>query len=116
MSHFDDPVSLGYSDGKASPDAGGGSEGCPTITLHCPEALAIPEHFLVTFKGERGQRILKSASRSEKASCTVVLHLHKLCEVEEAEPEELDHEEDETRDSPIDRLFEKAEQEQPEEE
>ena len=105
-----EPVSLKYDNKPGSPLGG---DGCPSVQLSCPEVLKFPEHFVVTFEGHRGQIVAKSATRHEPASATATLHLTCLCSVEEAEAEP-ENEAEEYRDSPIDSLFKRA-QEEPEE-
>lgn len=108
MSYLNEPVSLAAKD--SSPG------GCPTVTINGPEALSIPEHFTITFHGTRGQIVARSATRHEKATASVVLHLHKMLSVEEADaPDGAEDEAGEDK-NPIDKLFEQAQYEAPEEE
>ena len=105
------PVNLNYGGDKGGPELAGGG---PSISISCPEVLDIPEDFVVTLRGHRGPIVAKSASRGEKASASTTLHFTCLCSVEEAEREELNAPE-ETRDSPIDKLFKRAQDERGEE-
>lgn len=85
------------------------------ITIHGPEALSIPEHFTVTFRGVRGQIVARSATRHEPASASVELQLVKMVSCEEAEPDTCEDETGEDK-NPIDKLFEQAQYDKPEEE
>lgn len=75
------------------------------ITLSIPHLLDFPECGLVTFKYERGQLILKSATRSEEASATATLHLKEVCSVCECEYEKDEEPEEEGDSSRLDKLF-----------
>lgn len=92
---------------------GMGSDSFPSVTISDACVLDLPEEGLITFRYKRGALVARSATRKEKASASTTLELCKICDFEEAEPEELTKEE-ETRDSPIDRLFDRVKEDEPE--
>ena len=87
----------------------------PTININDECVLDLPEEGLITFRYKRGSIVARSATKKEKASASTTLELTKICDYEEADPEEIE-EKEEYRDSPIDKLFSKALDEKPEDE
>ena len=109
---LESPISLGSEATLGSPTNKVDEGGLPRITIRGPEALDIPEEFIVMLKGHRGPIHAHSSARGQKAEASVDLHLHTLLHVEECESDEPYMSEGERRDAPIDRLFEQAREEE----
>lgn len=110
---IEEPVSLERHSELSSVDS---TRQCPTVHIEGPVALTLPEYGLITFRYKRGSITARSASRREKASASVMLELTELCEAEETEPEDDSYEDGKDKDNPIDRLFDQANEDAPEEE
>jgi hypothetical protein len=109
---LESPVSLKRDEYNKDPQLGSSTEGAyPQVTLSCAEVLQLPEYGLITFRFKRGAIVARSASRSEKASASTSIELCDLCGFKEAEPDEVPEKEEK---SAIDKLFEQAQEEQPE--